>query len=105
MNDIYYSPVDMIFSLAGAILPLIVFLASAYYLSKKKETASILLAVGSFLNLFSSISFIIMPRFVDNNFYTSSNYSVISGLASLGNIAFAIGFVMLILKVIKEIDY
>lgn len=105
MEDIYYNPVELIASLSGAILPLITFLASAYYLSKQNELISILLAIGSFISLLSSVSFAIIPRFIDTGFYSSSLFSIIQTVSFLGHVAFVSGFVMLILREVKKIDY
>ena len=105
MEDIYYNPIELAFSLTGAILPLIIFLASAYYLSKKTDTITILLAVGTFAGLLSSISFTIIPRFINSDFYGSPLFSIIQSISFLGRIAFVVGFVMLIMREVKKIDY
>ena len=105
MEDIYYNPVELVFSLTGSILPIIMFLASAYYLSKKTNTITILLAIGTFIGLLSSISFTIIPRFIDSDFYGSSIFSAIQSISFLGRAAFVVGFVMLIMKEVKRIDY
>jgi len=106
MEASYFNPLEIFFALAHSLMPLIIFVASAYYLSKKTELESILLSIGSFLTLGTSILFNVLSRSVDSDFYSSLNFSVIQGLSYLGSLLFAVGFVMIIIKIVKkELDF
>ena len=93
-------------SLTNFIPPLLVFIASCYYLFNGTKTAdAILLFIGSGIGLLVTVSFTFMPRFIQSRFmpYTEASqyYALIGMLGFLGGICFAVGFFILISNLVN----
>jgi len=89
-----------LWSFISLVSPLLIFLASCYYLSKSAKIDSALLFTGSGIGLLVSIFFSCMPYFVQSRYMPiaeASKYYAIAGFISFfGGICFAIGFFILI---------
>jgi zinc transporter ZupT len=90
----------LLWSVTALLSPLLLFLASCYYLSKSAKADSILLFIGSGIGLVVSAFFRWMPQFIQSRYMPSSeaeNYYAMAGIISfIGGICFVIGFVILI---------
>lgn len=102
MSEVYFNPMELFIIGWQLIIPLAMFVACAYFLTKKTSPESILLAIGSFLTLITSVLFNYFARAGSMDFYSGSVYSFMQGFSYLGNILFTIGFIMLIVKTIKK---
>jgi len=99
-DSLVFSPFAILSMLFRIAIPLLIFIASAYYLSKKTDLVTILLAAGSFTRIISdAIFYIAMQNAV--SFYSSASYGFVQGFAFLGNIAFAVGFALLIKRAVQ----
>jgi len=80
--------------------PLLIFLASCYYLSKRAKADSVLLFIGSGIGLLVIIFFTWMPYYVQSSYMPlagASKYYAIAGVISfLGGICFVTGLFILI---------
>jgi len=93
------SPFMLIGAIFRLLIPIAIFAISFYYLTKKNDTTSTLLAVGSFFNLIGSLAFSIASFSTPSNF-NSFTFVGLQSFSYIGNIVFAIGFFMLIRKII-----
>lgn len=91
----------------GLIPPILIFIASIYYLNKSKSTESTLLAIGSGLSLLMAIFYPLMSFLYASGTMETGNissYYTIAGVFNfLSNIIFAIGFCMLLFKLSKQL--
>ncbi|WDF53344.1 hypothetical protein [Mucilaginibacter sp. KACC 22063] len=82
--------------------PFLVFVATCYYLSKKADTDSILLFVGSGIVLLVSAFFIYMPRFMQIRAMSQQEaiyyYGIAGTINFLAGICFAVGLLLLIIN-------
>jgi len=101
MESLIFSPFAILSLLIRLAIPLLIFLASAYYLSKKTDLVTILLTAGSFARIISDVVLYLSMQSAESSFYTSSTYSFVQGFAFLGNIAFAVGFALLIKRIVQ----
>lgn len=87
-------------SFTALVSPLLIFLASCFYLSKSAKADSVLLFVGSGIAFLITVFFTLMPRFVQSRNLPLSELSLyysIAGIISLvGGICFAVGFFLLV---------
>lgn len=99
------SPLFSLSSVAVLITPLLLFLASCYYIAKSAKADSILLLIGSVISLMVSIFYILMPFFAHSRsmpFTETSNYYGIAGIIGFfGGICFVAGFLILIIGSLK----
>ena len=102
MEQSYFDPIFMFTILWQMVIPLATFIASAYYLSKKSCTESVLLAGGSFLSLVTVFLFNYFARNSGTEFYSGSVFPIVQGLSYVGSLLFTIGFIMLVVKTIKR---
>jgi hypothetical protein len=93
-------------SLTNFIPPLLVFIASCYYLfNNTKTTDAVLLFIGSAISLLVTVSFTFMPRFIQSRFMplteASQYYAIIGMIGFLGGICFAVGFFILVSNLVN----
>lgn len=90
-----------LYSLVSIISPLILFIASCYYISKQVKADSILLLIGSGMSLLLSGFYrLVIPFFMQSRGLsvaeTTSYYTIAGIIGFFAGICFAIGFFMLI---------
>ena len=99
------SPLITLSSAIVLTIPLLIFLASCYYIAQSAKADSILLLIGSGISLIVNIFFILMPFFAQSRnipFAETSNYYNITGVIGfLGGICFVAGFFILIIDSLK----
>ncbi len=87
-------------SLTSLVSPLLVFLASCYYLSKSAKADSILLLIGSGVSLMVTAFFIWVPYFAQSRNMplaeATQYYSIAGIIGFFGGLCFAVGFFLLI---------
>lgn len=102
--------ITSIFEFAKGLLFLIpelaVLVACIYYMSKSSSTDSVLLSIGAFIGIcvmiFYRFIFPIMQRGGDGFSDSMILFNVISFIAFIGSVLFAIGLFMLIVKHVKK---
>ena len=102
--------VTSIFEFAKGLLFLIpelaVLVACIYYMSKSSSTDSVLLSIGAFIGIcvmiFYRFIFPFMQRSGDGFSDSMVLFNVISFIAFIGSVLFAIGLFMLIVKHVKK---
>jgi hypothetical protein len=83
--------------LAGLFPQMLIFIGCIYYISKKSTLEGFLLFGGSLIGIFSNLYFlIVVSRMGYNHFVTNIIYT----LGTIGSISFAIGFFLLIHKLV-----
>ncbi|MFN8255223.1 MAG: hypothetical protein U0W24_06005 [Bacteroidales bacterium] len=96
---------SMVWSLGSFLFQIIVFGACAYYVSQKQTTDSILLALGSFIHLFTSLFYTVgipvLTRMGSNIYGNTMLFNIVGFFSFLGTIAFSLGFVLLIIEKLK----
>jgi hypothetical protein len=99
------NPLITLSSVTALLTPLVLFLASCYYIAKRAKADSILLFIGSGIDLIASTFFVLIPFFAQSiniPFAEASNYYGIAGIISfLGGICFVTGFFILINDSVK----
>lgn len=97
----------VLFSLTSLVTPLVIFIATCIYISKKVKADAILLFLGSFVSLIiSTISLVIIPYLMRSGSYSTIKvqqiYMVIGVVSVFGGICFAVGFFILVIDTIKN---
>ena len=92
--------ITSLLSFTSLVSPLLVFVASCYYLSRSAKADSILLFIGSGIGLFVTAFFSLVPYFIQSRnmpFAEASQYYSVAGIIGfIGGICFAVGFFILI---------
>ena len=92
--------ITSLLSFTSLVSPLLVFVASCYYLSRGARVDSILLFIGSGIGLFVTAIFSLAPYFMQSRnipFAEASKYYSLAGIIGfIGGICFAVGFFVLI---------
>ncbi|MFN0291391.1 hypothetical protein E5L68_008300 [Pedobacter helvus] len=97
----------VLFGLGSLIAYLIVFISSCLYFSKNKHIGAVLLLIGSLVMLIVfGINVGLSPYLFQSGHLSSAEdiqkfYMWVSYVGTFGHMCFAIGFVILILKVIR----
>ncbi len=85
--------------LAGLFPQVLIFIGCIYYISKNSTLEGFLLFGGSLMGIFSSLYFFIVVSGIGYNHFVTN---IIYTLGTIGSISFAIGFFMLIQKLVKS---
>ncbi|MBE9598464.1 hypothetical protein [Pedobacter sp. MC2016-24] len=92
-------------SFSAILPPLLIFIASCFYLSKIVKADAVLIFVGSGIALLVTVFFTLMPSFIHNRNIPVSGmsfYYSVAGIVSLiGGVCFATGFFILITNVVN----
>ena len=98
--------ITSLLSLTSVVSPLLVFLASCYYLSKSAKADSILLFIGSGISLLITTFFTLAPYFAQSmNMIlseTTKYYSIAGVIGFVGGICFSVGFLILIIDSVSS---
>ncbi len=101
MENLSISPA----SLLSLLTPLFTLLISIYYAAKKTDPEAFFLVVGSLVIFSTSILFSFLPYYIQSRSMpierVSSCYTIIGAIGFMGSVIFTIGFLMLVLKLIK----
>jgi len=94
------------FSIISLLVPLMTMIISIFYASKKLNTEAFLLVSGSVVVFAVAVFFVFMPSLVQSRNMPieiiSVYYNIAGVITFMGSLMFAIGFFMLVLKVIRQ---
>ncbi len=96
---------SIIWSLFGGLLSLAVFGICIYYIIAKQSADSILLVIGAFIQLLTSLFYSIGNRILMNgaDFYSNSWIFTLVGVISfIGGLCFTAGLIILIINHVKQ---
>lgn len=100
------SIIDTLLGLVGVIAQLLIFIASVYFLIKRKGTEAVLLTLGSGFGLIWSIFYRVVSYFISNGTITMEKmqfmYSIAGFFSAIFYAIFAIGFFMLLFKLANQ---
>ncbi|WPO84309.1 hypothetical protein SD427_08230 [Chryseobacterium sp. JJR-5R] len=95
-----------VFSIISLAIPLIMLVISTFYASRQLNTEAVLLVSGSGIVFIVAVFFIFMPYLMQSRNMAVEIVNVYYGIAGavnfIGGLLFAIGFLMLVLTVIRQ---
>ncbi|MFC3560061.1 hypothetical protein [Pedobacter jamesrossensis] len=101
------SIMTIFYSLISLLSPLLIFIASCYYISKKRSADAVLLIIGSGMSLLLSITYnVLMPYLMSAGNLPASEvtqyYKILGVAGFIGGIFFAVGLFMLIYNTVNS---